>query len=187
MVHGSWYMVHGRSSGAGTYQDDEQVAEIAQEDWLPLGPDAAWPTASTTSPSEQRRAEGGRQRAAGRGQITEASRRTRRKWKRLGLGGATGGMRVSEGEATGERGARSEERGASHGPAPKALSVSQRLSAPPSVFLGLAQHVPACASVCQRVPACASMSQPGPAASAAVSVVSQFARRAPARESRQRV
>jgi hypothetical protein len=89
----------------------------------------------------------------GRGQITEASRRTRRKWKRLGLGGATGGMRVSEGEATGERGARSEERGASHGPAPKALSVSQRLPAPPSVFLGLAQHVPACASVCQHEPA----------------------------------
>jgi hypothetical protein len=114
----------------------EQVAEIAQEDWLPLGPVAAWPTVSAASPRGSRRGQRQRQRQR---QIAEAGRRTRRKSTRLGLGGATGDARPRRGDE-----------GASHGPAPKALRVSQRRAA---ASRSLAQRVPARASVCQHVPA----------------------------------
>jgi hypothetical protein len=156
MVHGTWYM--GAAVGRGRTKTTSKSQKLPKRIGCRSARMRHGPRRRRPVPASRggQRADNRGQRAAGRGQITEASRRTRRKWKRLGLGGATGGMRVSEGEAT-------RERGASHGPAPKALSVSQRLSAPPSVFVGLAQHVPACASVCQRVPACASVCQHEPA------------------------
>jgi hypothetical protein len=92
-------------------------------------------------------------RAEGRGQITERgkpSRRTRRKGKRLGLGGATGGewCLCPRAKATRE----------------PVTAQRPRLSTALSVLFSGAQRVPACASVYRRVPACAIMSQQRPAA-----------------------
>jgi hypothetical protein len=153
-------MVHGTRCGAvgrRRTKTTEQVAEIAQEDWLPLGPVAAWPTVSAASPRESRRGQRQRQKAEGRGQRADAGKRTRRKWTRLGLGGATGDARPRARRRGGE--SRPSAQGSPHLSAP--LSAAQRRSAAAS--RSLARRVPACPSVCQRVPACASGCQHVPA------------------------
>jgi hypothetical protein len=165
-------MVRGYSGAVGRRRTKttEQVAEIAQEDWLPLGPVAAWPTVSAASPRGSRRGQRQRQRqrkrqgADSRGGQTHTAE-VDAPWARRCDGGCASEARRRGGES----------RPSAQGPRLSASlsAAQQRLAAWPSAS--------------QRVPACASMCQPGPAASAAVSVVSQFARRAPARESRPRV
>jgi hypothetical protein len=136
-------MVRGYSGAVGRRRTKttEQVAEIAQEDWLPLGPVAAWPTESAASPRGSRRGQRQRQRQRQRADSRGGQTHTAEvdaPWARR----CDGGMRV-RGEAT--RGRVTAQR-----PRPKALRVSQRRAA---ASRSLAQRVPACASVCQHVPA----------------------------------
>jgi hypothetical protein len=185
MGRGTWYMGHGVEPWGG-----DVPRRLSRSQKLPKrigcrsarlrhGPPCPRPVPER---ADEGRGRGRRQRAEGRGQ-TRANAH--------GGSGRAWGSAVRRGMRVRGRGGE----GASHGPAPKALRISQRRSAPLSAaqqqrlaaWPGVSQRVPACASASQRVPAGASMCQPGPAASAAVSVVSQFARRAPARESRPRV
>jgi hypothetical protein len=136
-------MVRGYSGAVGRRRTKttEQVAEIAQEDWLPLGPVAAWPTVSAASPRESRRGQRQRQRADSRGGQTHTAE-VDAPWARRCDGGCASEARRRGGES------RPSAQGSPRLSAPLS-AAQQRLAAWP----GVSQRVPACASMCQLEPA----------------------------------
>jgi hypothetical protein len=148
MGRGTWYMGHGVEPWGG-----DVPRRLSKSQKLPkrIGCRSArlrhGPPCPRPVPESRR---GQRQRA---GQRADAGRRTRRKWTRLGLGGATGDARPRARRRGGE--SRPSAQGSPHLSAPLSAAQQQRLAAWP----GVSQRVPARPSVCQRVPACASRAQ----------------------------